>query len=660
VSLFHLIRALLAVFCVAMLALCATLVLPCLAEGLEAALAAHSEQAATEMGRAFAAAAIPSGQPLAEWLPTLQERARQESWSQFRVETPQGAVLAEQPSAETGWSTLLTHGWPEASSRVSLLRDGKVAGQLVLTVDTRAATRQLERTMMWLVLALAGLAVMAMWALHRLRRWGMHPLAAFCEQVEALGERRFVSIQQPEVSEWVELSKLLNVLVSRVRQVLEDRDEEVGHLEDKLSHDALTHVASREVLMDALRSQLKENDAGGCLAIVRVHDLDGLNRRMGRNRADEFLVAVATTLRARLMIDGDRDGDRDGDGDGVRVGTVLARLNGADFGLLHPGCDLVTWREHLASIASGLSRLAEDGLTDGAQVAWIGGSSYKRGEAISDVLTRVDTMVMTAETRQEQVRVTEPSARHHVTAMAQWRVVIETALDTGHMDLGFHPVLDARGQLIYREARLALLDPSGNRLEDDDFVPAAVRCGRSADVDLKAVGLALAELANSPGSLAVRVAPQSVVRPIFQRQLGELLAAHPQLAPRLCLQVRQLGTGPASAVELLSRAVVPHGCTVGVEQMGPWLDALPLLGSPGVRFLTLAPEIAAAAVGNARLRALVQLLAQWGERTGVQIVASDVDTSDLAAQLQAMGVQGFAGAAMVPGQGLLELTTATR
>jgi EAL domain-containing protein (putative c-di-GMP-specific phosphodiesterase class I) len=305
-------------------------------------------------------------------------------------------------------------------------------------------------------------------------------------------------------------------------------------------------------------------------------------------------------------------------------------------------------------VAGALARLADDGLTDGVQVAWTGGSTYKRGEVFSDVLTRVDTMVMAAEARQESVRVTEPSARQHVLAMAQWRVVIETALDTGHLELGFEPVLDARGQLIYRAARLFLLDPSGVRLDDDDFVPAAVRCGRSADVDLKAVDLALAELARSPGSVAVRVTPQSVVRPHFRRQLGELLAAHPQQAPRLCLQVRPLGTGATGAVELLSRAVVPHGCAVGVEQVGLLLGALPLLGSTGVRYLTLAPEVAAAAVSNPRLQALVQLLAQWGERTAVQILATEVDTPDQAAALRAMGVLGFAGAAMVPGQALPE------
>jgi EAL domain-containing protein (putative c-di-GMP-specific phosphodiesterase class I)/GGDEF domain-containing protein len=651
-SFFRLIRALLAAFCLAVLALCTAWVLPSLAAAMEAALAARSEQVAGVVAQDFARAVLPDAQPLSAWLPVLKERARQETWAQFRVESPQGAVMAEQPLAGRGWQTLLTQAWSGASSRVALVRNGQVQGQLVLTVATQAATQQLTRAALGLLLALAVLTGLALWALQRLYRWGLQPLAKFCEQIEALGERRFVSVPQPGVSEWVLLSKLLNVLVARVRQILEERDQELGHLEDKLSHDALTHTASRETFMAALKSQLKDNEAGGGVAIVRVHDLDGLNRRLGRNRADEFLVAVATTLRARMMIDGD--------GDGEGEGSVLARLNGADFGLLQPGCDLAAWRARLASVGDALSRLAEEGLTDGSQVAWVGGSTYKRGEAFSDVLTRVDTMVMAAETRQEQVRVTEPSALQHVLAMAQWRVVIETALDTGHLELGFTPVLDARGQLIYREAHLALLDPSGLRLLDDDFVPAAVRCGRSTDVDLKAVGLALAELGRSPGSVAVRVAPQSVLRPIFQRQLSELLAAHAPLAPRLCLQVRQLGVGATGAVEILSRTVVPHGCAVGVEQVGRWLGALPLLGSAGVRYLTLAPEIASAAVSNTRLQTLVQLLAQWGERTAVTIVATEVDSLALAAELRAMGVRGFAGVAMAPGQALPDLALASR
>ena len=613
-----------------------------------------AEQLAQELAHAVASQPGAGGPSAAAagWLPAVQQQARAAGWSQVDLHDGQGRMLGAHTNPPArGWTAWLHGGWPDAAARAQITaEDGRALGLVTLTLSTDAAQQAIDRACGALLLAFAVTGGLLLLGLYRVERWARRPLDQFCDQVAGLSERRFVNIPQPRIAEWTELSKSLNVMVARVRQMLEERDEAVGNLKDKLSHDALTQTTSRDTFMASLKAHLRDNEAGGGVAIVRVHDLEGMNRRLGRNRTDEFLVAMATILRTRLMLAGQDEG------------FMLARLNGADFGLLLPGCDLDGWRTRLEGVRQALSALSDDAMSDDPQVAWIGGSTFLKGESMGDVLVRVDTMVMEAESQQQTLCVTEPSARQHVLAVAQWRVVIETALDTGHLALVTYPVVDAQGRLLHQEAMLRLIDADGQALDAEAFVAPAIRCGRIADLDLKAIGLALTELARTDGSIAVNIAAQSALRPIFQRQLAAMLAAQPTLAPRLSLEVREsnLPSTTARAVAQLCRTVAPHGCRLGIDHFGLNLSALGLLSSQGVAYIKLARRVVDDAATEGPTRAFIGLLVELGRRTGVQVMAGGVATVAAAQALAALGVQGFTGPGVHLGLALPSTPTADR
>lgn len=606
-------------------------------------LAQRSRPVAEQTVQALALQAPPSTpQALATWLPLLDKQARAAGWARVALQGADSRLLgAVDNPAGHGWSAVLHGGWHAAAAQAQVTGpDGRHLGMLSLTVSTDSADHAVARACTALLIAFAATGALLLAALHRVERWARRPLDDFRDQILGLSERRFVNMPQPRIAEWVDLSKSLNVMVARVRQMLDERDEAVGNLTDKLAHDALTQTISRDTFMAGLKTHLRDNPDGGGLAIVRVDDLEGMNRRLGRNRTDEFLVALATTLRSRMLLTGEADS------------FMLARLNGADFGLLLPGCNLASWQARLEAVCSALGTLADDGLADSAQFAWVGGTTFLRGESMGDVLVRTDTMVMAAESQQQMLCTTGPVARQQVKAVAQWRVVIETALDTGHFRLDTFPVVDADGGLLHREAMLRLLDSSGAALVADDFVAPAIRCGRIADLDLKAIGLALTTLGRSVGSVAVNIAAQSAMRPIFQRQLAVLLAGQPALAPRLALEVRESprAATTARAVDLLCRTVAPFGCRVGIDHFGINLSALSLLSAPGVAYVKLARRVVDDAAQDGRTRAFIGLLVELCRRTGVQVLAGDVATPEAARALAALGVQGFTGPAVQLGQ----------
>jgi EAL domain-containing protein (putative c-di-GMP-specific phosphodiesterase class I) len=261
------------------------------------------------------------------------------------------------------------------------------------------------------------------------------------------------------------------------------------------------------------------------------------------------------------------------------------------------------------------------------------------------VLVRVDSMVMASESEKLLACVTEPSAKQHAVTVAQWRVAIETAIDTGHLALQFFDVHAAAGNVLHREGMLRLIQPSGDVLDAHSFIPPAVRCGRISDLDLKAVQLALLELQRSPGDVAVNMAPQSITRPIFQRQLAELLRANAPLAQRLWIELRDPGTtGDTSlAVRALCDTVGPLGCRVGIDHFGLNLSLLPLLNEAKVHYVKLAPALVEGATRAPRMAAFVAQVAQLGARVGVKVIANGVRNSASLPALAHMGVVGFTG-----------------
>lgn len=450
----------------------------------------------------------------------------------------------------------------------------------------------------------AGVLLAGLWWLHR-RTW--QPADALLAQVQALGEWRFEPRQQPKVADWVPLARALNVVVEKVRQSLEERDAAVGDLRTQLARDELTHAASRQHFMWSLERQLQTRDVVGGVAIIRVNDLEGLNARLGRQRADELLIAVATTVRSALLAELPPNA------------FVLARLNGADFGLLLPDHALPALSTLLESLAGKLSRLSADGLTDHAVAAWVGGTGYQHAEPISQVLSRVDAQVVLALGHSAPVSVCPADAPLRFTQISQWRLVIETALDTGHLALTQTPVFTAQGRSDHQHAQLTLILPDGTRLPREEVMAAAIRCGRCADLDLKAAEIAL-NLLEAPGlTLSLEIQAQSLARPAFQRRLRELLNQQAARANRLTLELADMPDAAVllRALSTLSQVVGSTGCGLGLREFGTGRNTLPLVAGHGLRHAKLS---AALHLPSEQAANFVGLLRDWGQRSGILVI----------------------------------------
>jgi len=594
---------------------------------------------AEDIGRASLAAATALAQPAADeaaHTALASARAAQERWASLELADAGGRVRLQRADARPAGSApaWFAQAVPlnVAPARVPLAGPDS-AGTVAVLARTDLGHEFLW-TLTWsLLLAIAVCGGLLVATLAWVQRWAQRPLEGFQEQIRALGERRFVSMAQPAVTEWVALSKALNVLVARVGLMLDEKDARLDAMKDAMEHDALTGVASRGAFIQRLQRELGDPDGrrGGAVVIVRAHDLVGMNQRVGRERTDDFLRAVTTALRTRVYPFEEQGG-------------LLARLNGADFCILLPGVAEAGLTEWLTSTAKAMAALHDERISESWDVAWIGASSYKFEEPVSDVLTRADAMVMAAETRRERYCVTSAAEPLHLIAVAQWRVMIETALDTGHVQLAYFPVQGRGATLLHREAMLRLRGPDGALLPAFAFIPPAIRTGRVVDLDLRAVELALAELACSDGDVAVNVSSHSIRRPIFLRRIKEMLDGAGGAASRLWIEVDETGlTESLDELQRLGAALRSFGCRLGIEHFGRQFATLPRLGRLGVNYLKLGREYGVGVHAQAGQQAFVRAIVGVAGAMDIEVIAEGLDDARDLAALEALGVGGATG-----------------
>lgn len=477
-------------------------------------------------------------------------------------------------------------------------------------------------------LCLAGLVggYLGSLVLRRLRR----PLNAVIAQAQAITQRQFVRIDLPAVPELRQLAVAMNTTVARLKAMFEEEAARLELVRKEANFDPLTGLANRAHFMARLRQSVEgDESAGGSLVLVRLAHLSDINRRMGREAADEYLRKVGSVIGGVVQGDG-----------------VGARLNGADFAVLLPAKNesVVVANSLLASIVQVAAPYV-----DSQTSAWLGVGDFVSGDQIGDVLSRVDLALATAEAdkldgiRHAQRAQTDELPR----TVEQWAAQIRHALDNGWVRLISFPVVTAQSTLSHRECPLRLMfDEAGEWLPAGRFLPVAERLNLTAELDLSAVRLGLQELKTQPmlPGLAINLSASSLRNGQFIARLTALVDAQRELAPRLWLEVSEVGAlQNLGEFKVLCAELKRRGCKVGLEHYGHHFSQIGVLHELGLDYLKVDASFVRGVETNSGNASFLQGLSTIAHKIGLQVLAEGVVTRAEFDSLVAIGFDGATG-----------------
>jgi len=511
-----------------------------------------------------------------------------------------------------------------------------IAGTLIAFAGTfvagscQALWNSALKLLIWFAVGGCLVGLLGMQLLRRIRK----PLDAMVGQAQAISERRFIRIAEPSIPELKSLASAMNTMVDRLKAMFA---EEAAHLEQvrrEAMLDSLTGLANRACFMTRLAAALSDDDAptSGVLIMLRLADLAGINKRAGRETADELLRRIGLVLNELA---------------GDKANATAARLNGADFALLLPGIqDPAPPAEKLLHALNGL---VAAGLIDSERIGHVASGIYLHGQSSANLLARVDGALATAEAQSGLAWCrAESDGDQGASSHADWKILLDGAIQSQRLRLIDFPVAGNRGQLLHLECPLRLQAvENGDWLAAGSFMPMASRLAMTTELDLAAVRLALERIAAGAPAVAVNLSGESIVEAAFRARLFAQIANRKELAPRLWLEVSEMGAFKHfDEFQAFCAAVRPLGCRLGIEHFGRQFGEIGRLPRLGLDYLKIDGSFIRAIDTNAGNQAFIKGLCSIAHNIGLTVIAEGVHTAEELSILPALGFDGATGPAV--------------
>ncbi len=425
-------------------------------------------------------------------------------------------------------------------------------------------------------------------------------------------------------------------LVVNSRDVTERKalEEELAY---RASHDPLTGLPSRPVLMDRLR-RVMENGKGvreGRFALLFV-DLDNfkvINDSLGHQAGDDLLVAVAERFRGLLQ-----------------PGWTIARTGGDEFAVL---LERVAGAEEATRAADLLIESLREPFTnlggDFVVTCSVGIVLGTRGRGDPTALLRdADTAMYAAKGAGRDRRVIfDPSMNRRAVERLKLERDLRTALHEGELKLCYQPKVSLEtGEIVGLEALARWQHPERGLIIPEAFIPLAEETGLIIPLGRQMIrescrqaGTWQALRPHAPAlEVSVNVSARQFRHPDLGREIFDTLEEFGMRPRDLMLEITEsvVQDDPECAATIL-RALKALGIRLEIDDFGTGYSSLSYLKDLPVDGLKVDRSFVAGLGDSAKDAAIARAIVTLARTLGLRTVAEGVETPQQLAQVREMG-----------------------
>lgn len=407
-----------------------------------------------------------------------------------------------------------------------------------------------------------------------------------------------------------------------------------ARLEHQATHDALTGLANRELLLQQLRSLTDPRDgAGAVLILLDLLGMSGVNDRVGHRTGDLLLRSVARRLR-----------------DASGPGATVARTSGDEFAVLTAGpVDDAT----AATLGTQILHLFDRPFPTpgGGSVllrAQVGVATSAGEDTTPASLLRDATLALSAAQGSPgaTVRVCGPDLR----AAEERRLAMEYELATpGVIDgltLVFQPVIDLRDDHVCGfEALVRWEHERFGVVEPEEFVPVAERNGAIIPIGAWVLTAATAQLAAWDAAgvthdecLAINISASQLLDIELVASLEHALRTTRISPSRVILEITETALADESTVSSDTvSALAALGVSIHIDDFGMGYSSFAQLGRFPFQGLKIDRSFVAPIGLTEDAIPVLTTLMNLARAQGLEVTAEGVEGAEQAAQLRALG-----------------------
>jgi diguanylate cyclase (GGDEF)-like protein/PAS domain S-box-containing protein len=420
-------------------------------------------------------------------------------------------------------------------------------------------------------------------------------------------------------------------------------------LEHAASHDSLTGVANRSLLLDELARALAAGHRSGTHVAVLLVDLDHfkyVNDSLGHAVGDELLCAAAERMHHA-----------------VREGDLVARQGGDEFVVVMR--DLPDAAEAVVVAERLLEAFRRPITAGGAELFTTASIGVAVAEGADqdgiDLLREADTAMYRAKAEgRDRVSMFNEDLRDTAAQRLQIANELRTAVDRGELEVWYQPEVSlADGHLLAVEALLRWHHPSGATHPAGYFIDTAEETGMILDIGRWVLQEAcrqgarwLATHPQRPLAVRVNISSLQLAEAGLLDDLDRALEGAGLAPERLCLEITETAMLHETSTVRANMAGIHHrGDRVAIDDFGTGYASLTYLRRYPIDVVKLDRSFVANLTTRPQDEHIVAGIIDLATRLGITVTAEGVEHEDQADRLHQLGchsAQGYLYSRAVP------------
>jgi len=368
------------------------------------------------------------------------------------------------------------------------------------------------------------------------------------------------------------------------------------------------------------------------LALLDIDHFKRVNDQFGHEVGDRTLRHVAQVVNTTL-----------------RGGDWVARWGGEEFLICFHGLDSSGALAAGERMRKHVKASAPAGGTEPAVTVSLGISVYRPAlESPAKMLAEADGLLYEAKQAGRDRVLCIGAAEGHRGSVVWERSQVQTALQESRVVAAFQPIIDLRsGEQVGVEAFARIIAPDERVIPASEFLDAAQSLHLSAEIDQ-----AIAEYTMSAGAAVGRLACFINLSPQFLasahcierliERAGRVRMAE-SVERRFVIEITERQGGDLAALKANLKPLVDAGFLLALDDFGSGYSSFQYLADLPIQFLKIEGWMVARAVGDSRIRQLLETIVGTARKFRLTTVAECVEEAATASVLRDLGVDWAQG-----------------
>jgi diguanylate cyclase (GGDEF)-like protein len=469
----------------------------------------------------------------------------------------------------------------------------------------------------------------------------LKPLKRVEKQAEAICQQNFLTQEKlPRTRELRRVVEAMNRLARKINEIFTEQSYTTDRLRDQAYKDPVTGLGNRRYFDRHLLASLesREESSGGTVLLLELSHLENINTASGYQAGDVLLHRTAELIQKRLA--------------DFRK-CFASRISGAGFGIVVEGINSREADALANALVGDLLQLHTENLVENRNIAHIGSTMWKSGDAVSGVLAGADNALCAARLngdnrwhRYEQAS----EASRSIPGAAQWHSCLRQVITTGSAALCAQPVLEFTGtgdKVLHKEIFLRLPNESGGFMTAGVFMPMAERAGLATELDRLAIGKLLDYLSANPADCsryAINLAATSLHDTAFMEWLCSLLHENPICGQRIAFEFPESGVlRNIPNTHIIVNRLSALGCNCGIDHFGSGFNSFGYLHSLKIKYLKIDGGYTRNINRETDNQFFVNALADTAHSVNVRVITESVESEEELDAIRLLNVDGVQG-----------------